>query len=273
MSPKENSKDSTAKEDLVIKRSYSVFFSSLAFALLLSALIFYFYSWPRFQSYEQNIEGIQAKQNTIENKTARLNVLRAENLNREPDEEELGLSRSIPSDNDVPNLIRELDSISRLAQEDLLDDTYLKSFSIGIPAKKEGERFFTTNISASFSSYAFSLPKLLKEFEEDEHRLYNIKSINISFTKRDKVTSDLLSPELDKEYHLLLLKRANFLLEDSERLRLQEIQQEINASYEELLNKGSRSESEEERFEQLRTEVDKIKSERNYSLTMETYNT
>ncbi|MDD4351523.1 MAG: hypothetical protein PHU71_00880 [Candidatus Gracilibacteria bacterium] len=254
-----------------VKKSHSSLISGLALSLLIAVVIFYFYTWPRYQNFEQNILTIQAKENTIENNNARLNVLKADNENREPDEEEAALITAIPTDNDVPNLIRELDSLSRLAQGDILDDTYLKSFSIGIPSKKEGEKFFTTQITASFSSFAFSLPKLLEELESDSHRLYNVNSISISFDQRNDEISDLLDPDIDKEYELLLLKRANFLLEPEEEVRLAEIQYQISDNYQRLLYKGNRSASEEEKFNKLKEEVKRIQNERNYTVTIETY--
>lgn len=257
----------------VAKKSYATLLSSLAFALLLSALIFYFYSWPHYQTYQQNLEAINRKQNTITSKTARLSVLKTEALNREPDEEELVLLRSIPTGSDVPNLIRELDQLSKLAQGDNLDDTELKSFSIGQPFQVAGKNYQALNITGSFSSFAFSLPKLLQELEKDSHRLYNVKSLNISFDKRSTESTDLLGGTLDQEYNTLLLKRANFLLDDTSAKRLEELQYQIFDTYQKLLHKNTRSEQEEKTFQKLKTEVEKIKNERNYSLTMETYNT
>lgn len=241
----------------------------------------YFYTWPNYQHVEDNNKTIDSKNSEIEQKQAELEDLKQQNkkiAEMTPEElefhltpEEKELRKKLPTTIDVPDLIRDMDAYAKMgAEKD--EKVFLQGFTFSNPKPDKEHNVNILGISATLSSNAFSLMDYLKELESQEHRIINVKSIDISYNERDfdEIAPIFPSDAKNKEYYNLLKKRTFFLLNDEESTRLKELQDEIFKKYEET--KGTITDEKElDTYGVLIDEIEKIQEETSYSINMETY--
>lgn len=258
-------------EGAPIKKRRSTFIAMGA-CLLVAGAIGFFYTLPHYRSASALITERDTKTQEKTMKEQELAKIKADNAKpHEFTAEEKAVLAQLPNEINVPALIRTLDSISYLSSSVSLDDTYLRSFTIGEPSG--GDKIKLVPITGSFSSSQYSLFDLLRKFESSANRIFNINSIQISFASRETTEGSALfsNPGKDTQYQFLIAKRQTFLMTEKEREELANLQEELGASYNVLLAKRNRTESEENRLQALKSELDTLQAESQYTLSITTY--
>lgn len=244
----------------------------LLITMLISGGISVFYTWPHVRhANETNTQLEQAEAQKVTKESELALVIENNKKPRVLTPEEKAALQLLPNVLDVPNLIRLLEQVSFLNSDSDVDDTFLRSFNIGLPSG--AGTYQTSELTTSFSSSRYSLIDLLKKFEASAERIFNVKSISITLTNREGSDTTALfgNPQTDVEYQVLLAKRQSFLLTATEAIQLADMQETLETEYRTLLRKRNRSESDDLRIQNLQSELDNTQTEAQYSMSIETY--